>query len=223
MRAAMSQHNFVERLVGRPLFWVVAIFGIAAYPVTRAVTFEIAAPPPVLGTLPEFAFVDQTGAPFTSNDVRGKVWVADFIFTRCPTICPAMTQVMAKVQHRSRNLGSAFRLVSFSIDPANDTPAVLQAYAEKHAFSPRLWSFVTGGSPEAIQTMVNESFKIAAGRDSASPGGMFHGSHFVLVDPRMQIRGYYDSTDAEAIDRLLRDVGLLIAREEAPAVATGQR
>ncbi len=212
---------FAATLVGKPLFWIALVLSIASFPVTRALLNPLPPPPPVLGAVPDFSLVDQDGRPFAAEDLRGKVWIADFIFTRCPSICPAMTTVMSQVQHRSRNLGSAFRLVSISIDPEHDTPAALRAYAEKYAFSPRMWTFATGGSSKDIQKMVSDGFKIAAGQngDGKDPGDIFHGSHFVLVDAAMHIRGYYDSTDKEAVDRLLRDAGLLLSREPRPAVA----
>src|SRR4051812_27712506 len=99
----------VSRLVGRPAFWLLVVaFGLAV-PVLNQVRRTPAPPLPVLGTLPEFKLVDQEGRPFGGADLRGYVWVAGFIFTRCPTICPAITARMGKIQHRARGIENGFR------------------------------------------------------------------------------------------------------------------
>jgi protein SCO1/2 len=169
---------------------------------------------PVLASIPSFRLTDQSGRPFGTIELEGKAWVASFIFTRCATICPAITARMARIQDRTRNLGASFHLVSFSVDPEYDTPERLQAYARAHRASPRLWSFLTG--PEAqVKEAVVEGLKVSMGREKGDDGrleGIFHGSHFVLVDQRGRVRGYYDSEDADAVDRVVRDAGLLANR-----------
>jgi protein SCO1/2 len=122
---------------------------------------------------------------------------------------------MFQFQHRGRGLGQAFHLVSFSVDPTYDTPQVLLDYAKKNRVSPRAWTFLTG-DPEQIKRTVVDGLKVAMGRDADAPeddlNAIFHGTHFVLVDPQMQIRGYYDSNDDDSINRLLRDAGMLANR-----------
>ncbi len=201
-------------LVSRPLFWSLFIALGLAIPIVRALRVALPKPLPVLSSVPEFQFTDQNGQPFGSQQLRGKIWVANAIFTRCPTVCPASTQYMAQVQHRGRGLGEYFHLVSFSVDPDYDTPPKLLAYAKSHKVSPRMWSFLTA-SREELTRFLNDGLKIYMGKDDAERDDLIslgHGSHFVLVDGRMTVRGYYDLTADGALDALLRDAGLLASR-----------
>ena len=168
-------------------------------------------PPPVLGTVPDFRLVDQTGAPFGPERLAGRVWVADFVFTRCPDVCPRMTERLAGVQ---RALGDRADVVSVSVDPTYDTPERLAAFARAHgAVSPR-WHFLTGDS-EQVQQAVLRGFKIAFARESEDIASITHGVHVVLVDGRGRIRGYYDSNDADALERLVTDARRLADRPAA--------
>lgn len=209
----MSLQARLNALVGRPLFWVVLVLGIASYPIARAVTTKLPPRLPVLGQLPDFQLVDQNGKPYGAADLRGRVWVANFIFTRCPTVCPTFTKKMFEIQKRSRNIEPAFHLVSFSVDPEHDTPEALARYARQHRASPRMWSFLTG-TPDDVKRVVVDGLKVAMGREGPDSDfeSIFHGTHFVLVDARGQIRGYYEMSDADAIDRVLRDANLLLNR-----------
>jgi protein SCO1/2 len=213
-----------KRIAGNPGFWLLFVALGLAVPVLTRVLAPAAPPLPELGTLPPFALVDQDGRAFGSNELQGKVWLAGFIFTRCPTICPAITATMGRIQHRARGLEPDFRLVSFSVDPDYDTPARLQAYAATHKASPRMWSFLTG-SYEAVKQTVVDGLKIAIGteaREGEKPAralegqqdfaSIFHGTHFVLVDQRGHIRGYYDSAGGEVVDQVLHDAAMLINR-----------
>jgi protein SCO1/2 len=120
---------------------------------------------------------------------------------------------MAKVQHRARGIEPAFRLVSFSVDPAYDTPARLDEFARRYKASPRMWKFLTG-SLDQMKSTVEEGLKIAMGSPQGETdfASLFHGTHFVLVDQRLRIRGYYDSNAADVEDRLLHDATMLINR-----------
>jgi protein SCO1/2 len=171
-------------------------------------------PLPQLGALPEFSFSRQDGSAWGSAQLRGHPYVANFIFTRCPTVCPAFTRKMARIQKETDAFGPGLQLVSFSVDPTYDTPARLAEYAQKHGANAARWSFLTGDYASIKDTVVN-SFKIYMDRqsmDEADVMGIFHGNHFVLVDGSGQIRGYYESSDDEAFERLLRDAARL-ARE----------
>ena len=155
----------------------------------------------MLGTVPDFRLVDQTGAPFGPDRLAGRVWIADFVFTRCPDVCPRMTERLAAVQ---RALGDRADLVSVSVDPAYDTPARLAAFAREHgADSPR-WHFLTGDT-RYVQEAVLRGFNVAFSRESEDIATLTHGVHVVLVDGRGRIRGYYDSNDADALERLQVD------------------
>jgi protein SCO1/2 len=203
------------KLAGSPALWLAIVALGMAVPVLTRVRTPAPPPLPVLGELPAFSLIDQDGQRFGKAELAGKVWMAGFIFTRCPTICPAITATMARVQKRARGIENDFRLVSFSVDPEFDTPVVLTAFAAKHGASPRMWRFVTGPLGQVRETIV-DGLKIAMG-DGAVKGeqdfaSIMHGTHFVLVDQRGRIRGYYDSTDADVSDRVLADATMLINR-----------
>jgi protein SCO1/2 len=213
-RTAARLQEVVSRLVARPLFWIALLALPAAWPLIWSLKTPVPPKLPVLATLPSFSLTDQAGRPFGTSQLEGRAWVASFIFTRCTTICPAITSKMARIQDRTRNLGSSFHLVSFSVDPEHDTPAVLEVYARAHRASPRRWSFLTGPDERVKETVV-AGLKIAVGREKSEDGrfeGIFHGSHLVLIDQRGRVRGYYDSDDDQVIDRVVRDAGLLANR-----------
>jgi protein SCO1/2 len=163
-----------------------------------------AEPLPEYGTVPAFSLVERSGRPVGLADLRGRPWVADFIFTRCAGICPAMTARMARLRGE---VPAGVRLVSFTVDPVHDTPAVLSEYARR-AGAGETWLFVTGAQKDLHALSVG-GFKLAAEElpaGEAGPDGPFlHSSKFVLVDARAVIRGYYDSSDAAAMERLARD------------------
>ncbi|AKI98557.1 Cytochrome oxidase biogenesis protein Sco1/SenC/PrrC, putative copper metallochaperone [Archangium gephyra] len=169
-----------------------------------------------LGKLPAFRFTRQDGEPFGLQQLQGKPWVANFIFTRCPTICPVFTRKMASVQKQTAEL-DGLALVSFSVDPAYDTPERLTAYAQKHGADPARWSFLTGDYVQLKDTIVG-GFKIAMGREEGGDendiASIFHGSHFVLVDRSGEIRGYYNSEHDDDVARLVLDAARLVKSGE---------
>jgi protein SCO1/2 len=154
---------------------------------------------PVLGTVPGFHLLDERGTAFTDGSMRGHISVVDFIFTRCASSCPHLTARMADLQSRLTPSASDVRLVSFSVDPENDTPQVLLKYAaDAHADAAR-WSFVTGGVDD-VEKAVVVGFKMSAAKiaKGANDYDVVHGDWFVLVDRKGTIRGYYPTgTDAE--------------------------
>src|SRR5437867_474496 len=162
----MSLDERVSRVVGRPIFWIMFLGVIFALPIVRSVRARLPPPLPLLGTISDFTLSDQRGERFGSGELRGKVWVADFIFTRCPTECPLLTERMGKIQHRARNLGNAFQLVSFTVDPEWDTPARLDAYARAHRASPRMWAFLSGPY-DVIRHAVVDGMKIGIGKGAS--------------------------------------------------------
>ncbi|WP_308809811.1 SCO family protein [Archangium lansingense] len=169
-----------------------------------------------LGRLPAFSFTRQDGQPFGLKQLEGRPWVANFIFTRCPTICPVFTRKMAGVQKQTAGLGE-LALISFSVDPKYDTPERLTAYAEKHGADPARWSFLTGEYEQLKDTIVG-GFKIAMGREDGADendiASIFHGSHFVLVDRTGEIRGYYNSEHDDDVARLVLDAERLVKSGE---------
>jgi protein SCO1/2 len=206
------QHR-AAAVVSRPLFWVVIVLLGLAIPVLNQLRRTPPPPLPVLGTLPDFRLTDQDGRSFGGAELRGYVWVAGFIFTRCPTICPAISAKMARIQHRARGIEEGFRLVSFSVDPTYDTPERLSDYARRYKASPRMWKMLTG-SIDTMKGTVEEGLKIAMGQPAGDNdfASLFHGTHFVLVDRDLRIRGYYDSSAPDVEDHLLHDATMLINR-----------
>jgi len=196
---------------GRPLLWVVVLLALAAWPVIWSLRTPVPSPPPVLGAIPSFELTDERGRPFGSEELAGKVWVASFIFTRCPTVCPRITDRMARIQDRTRSLEPALHLVSFSVDPEYDTPARLGEYARSHRASPRMWTFLTG-QIEAVQQTVEKGLRVSMGREQGdpSPASISHGTHLVLVDGTGRIRAYYDPEAPDVVDRVVRDAALLV-------------
>src|SRR5580698_294569 len=158
----------------------------------------------VFGDIPQFELTAQNGRPFHSQDLAGKIWVADFIYTTCPGPCPRMTSQMREVQDAVLKIPDV-RLVSFSVDPANDTPPVLAAYAKEHGAAPSIWYFLTG-SVATLQTLDRDAFKL--GDINAA---MQHSTRFVLVDRQGRIRGYYDTSEAGAISKVISDIRSLAA------------
>ncbi len=200
--------------MARPLFWIALIAAIFSWPIVWSLRTPVPPPLPVLATLPRFELRDEGGRPFGTKDLEGRVWVASFIFTRCATICPNITAKMVKIQGRTKQLESSFHLVSFSVDPEYDTPQRLAAYARLYRASPRMWTFLTGPDDAVKDTVVN-GLKIAVGKEKSDDGrfeGIFHGSHLVLVDGKGRVRRYYDSEDEKVVEKVVRDVGLLVNR-----------
>jgi protein SCO1 len=201
--------GLVGRLVARPAFWLVALALLFGVPLGRSLVRRAPAPQPDLGTLPDFALTDQTGHPFGTRDLRGKVWVANFIFTSCAGSCPLLSQKMAEVARRARHLGPDFHLVSLTVDPERDTPPVLAGYAARYGANPRKWSFLTGDMA-TIQSAVVDGFKVGMGKEKVGDfWEIFHGENLVLVDGQRHIRGYFPAT-AEGIDRLMEALGSVI-------------
>ena len=163
-----------------------------------------------LGQVPRFQLTNQEGQPFGSDQLDGKVWVADFIFTSCRGPCPIISSRMSEMQRPLEK--SDVHLVSFTVDPKTDTPAVLHDYAERlHARSGR-WDFLTG-SVDAIYDLTRKGFKLAVADGSEDEGVPVHSTRAVLVDRRGTIRGYYDMTAPDGVTKLLADTSHLLREQ----------
>ncbi len=163
---------------------------------------------PVWGELPSFSLSDQNSQPFGSADLRGAVWVADFVFTSCPGRCPLLTREMSRIQREITTRGwDDVRLVSISVDPETDTPQTLAAYAQKHGADSKLWRFLTGPR-EQVWNLSVEGFMlpVAAAAEHGGGGPILHSNKFVLADRRGQIRGYYDALEPEQWSKLIADL-----------------
>ncbi len=157
---------------------------------------------PVLGEVASFGLTNSEGEKVSLEDLRGRVWVANFMFTTCSGICPMMTRNMGMIYKDFQN-DDVLRFVSISVNPENDSPEVLKRYAEKNEADPEKWIFLTG-SREDIQKLAAGSFKLG---DIKEP--VFHSSYFSLVDRKGRIRGYYDGTEEKAVQKLILDIARL--------------
>lgn len=190
---------------GRLLVAVALLLAAAALGALRR---PPAAPPPLV--LPPFALTERSGASVSDVDLRGRVWVAGFVFTRCPTVCPRLAQVMAGLQAPLRALpgGDEARLVAISVDPEHDTPAVLSAWARGLDADPARWLFLTG-ERGAIWRLAERGFKLPVARDAGRPGHIIvHSQRLVVVDRGGRLRGWFDALDDPGgRDALLEAVG----------------
>lgn len=160
-------------------------------------------------TVPPFEFTDHRGRKFSSEDVKGKILVVDFFFTRCGSICPKMTTEMQRLDWMLDDpVFDDVTFISHTVDPEYDTPEVLAEYRKKYKASDR-WVFVTGSKEEIYRQGVR-GYYLSAQEDALAPGGFLHSEQFVLVDPMGRIRGNYDGTNGEEVDRLEEEIKLLL-------------
>ena len=157
---------------------------------------------PRLGQIPDFTLVERTGQPIGLSDLNGRVWIADFIFTYCAGPCPLMTAEFVKLQREFKDTDRV-RLVTFTVDPDRDTPQALRDYADRHHAHPEKWLFVTGDRPD-VHRLVVKGFKLGSIEDP-----MMHSTRFVLVDAEGAVRGYYDSEEPAAIEKMVQHARLL--------------
>ena len=163
----------------------------------------------VYHSIADFAFVNQVGDTIRKEDMAGKIYVADFFFTTCPTICPVMKKEMLRVYEQFKG-DPNFRILSHSIDPSHDTQAVLKDYAEKLGVpDAATWNFLTGDQ-EKIFEIGQTSYLTTTMADDMEPGGFLHSGAFLLVDQQGRIRGVYDGTKTDQVDRLLADIPKLL-------------
>jgi protein SCO1/2 len=181
-------------------------------PAWRSTAAE-AGPLPVLGTLPRFELTERSGSAVGLADLHGRVWVATFFFTRCRDTCSLQNARLARLQTEFSTAPDV-RLVSISVDPQHDTPAVLDRYAGGFGADPARWLFLTG-DPTSIAVLAQESFRVSvilaarAAPNGASPV-LGHSPGLVLIDRAGRIRGYYRSEDGAEVDRLRRDVARVL-------------
>lgn len=163
------------------------------------------------GPAPDFSLVERSGRPVSAGDLRGRVWIADFIYTTCQDTCPLQSRSMAALQADLKGHGD-LRSVSITVDPLTDSTALLAAYAERYRADPDRWLFLTG-EVEQIRRIIQDGFRLSAAPvDGATPDPVvFHSSRFVLVDRDGEIRGYYDSNDPQALRRLRDNARGLLA------------
>ncbi len=156
-----------------------------------------------------FSFLNQDGKTVTDQDVRGKVYVVEYFFTTCGTICPQMNSQMQRVQKKF--LGNPnFKILSFTVDPEIDTVAQIKKYATEHHAKAGQWQFLTGEKSKLYE-LARKSFFVLKPAETQNQGDgnsdFIHTNNFVLIDQKMRIRGYYDGTSAHEVDQLMNDIG----------------
>lgn len=175
----------------------------------QAVLARESATLPDLGMLPGFSLVERDGSAVTLETLRGKVWVADFVFTHCAGPCPLLSAKMSRLQKAVSDLEDV-RLVSFTVDPERDTPEVLAEYSQHYNADAQRWLFLTGPK-EPLYRLVGEGFLLAVDAGGPDAGLVTHSTRFVLVDRQGHIRGYYDGAEPGTVEQIVPDIRLLLA------------
>jgi protein SCO1/2 len=157
-------------------------------------------PLPILGSIPEFQLVSQSGQPFDSRALDGHIWIADFFYTTCTGPCPMMSSKMHLLQTQTAAEMPGVRLVSFTVDPQHDTPAVLEDYSKHFKPDPARWTFLTG-DPAKLNDLGLHAFKL-----NGVDGSLGHSTRFVLVDKLRRIRGYYLTSEDDFMPKLMHDI-----------------
>lgn len=167
---------------------------------------------PVYWTVPDFRLTADDGKPITLSDLKGKIWVAEFFFASCAGICLDMNRNMARVQ-KAFSDNPDVCLVSFTVDPKNDTPEVLREFRKNYDAIEGKWIFVTGDK-KAIYRLARRGFKVTAvdvnPKEEGGVTDFIHSDRFILVDRQGRIRGFYNGTDKKQVDKLIADIRKLL-------------
>ena len=177
-------------------------------PVTKTVNGQ-SVTDTVYQTIPAFKYINQYGDSITEKNTDGKIYVADFFFTSCPSICPVMQRNMLDVYKEYKN-SNDIKILSFSIDPKYDSVKVLKKYADKLGIAGNMW-WLLQGKKEDTYTIAEKSFLVAVSADSTVPGGYVHQGYFVLIDKQKRVRGSYDGTNKKQVAQLIEDIKTLKA------------
>jgi protein SCO1/2 len=161
----------------------------------------------VYKTIRDFTFVNQYGDSTGTKNLKGDIYVAEFFFTTCPSICPGMQRNMLHVYDAFKDSAN-FKIVAFTIDPKHDTVPVLKKYADKLGISGNTWWFLNG-EKDKVYDLAAKDYLVAVNADSTVAGGYVHQGYFVLVDKQERVRGAYDGTDMKQVDQLIADIKLL--------------
>lgn len=163
--------------------------------------------------IPHFSgFRNQIGKKISSKDLKGKVWIANFFFTSCPSICPPMIAQMKRLNLKTQDLNEHLQFISFSIDPKTDSPSKLKEYMTSNGILTENWIFLTGDEKKTHELGVKH-FYIHAASAAAAPGGFAHSDGLVLVDKSGFVRGVYRGTQTEQVNLLEKDIRKLLKIE----------
>ena len=157
--------------------------------------------------LPDFAFVDQDSNVVNAASIRNKIFVTEFFFTACPSICPKMQAQMLRVYEKYKD-NPDVQILAFTIDPVRDTVAKLKAYEKKLGIESSKWHLLTGDKDSIYH--LADNFLVSAAEDPDAPGGHIHSGNFILADKQRRLRGYYDGTKEESVQKLLDELDVLL-------------
>ena len=203
--------NVVENLVRSKLFWVFfLIFGFS-YPIYRSLNRTLPPELPIIAQVPDYELISENGQRFGSKDLKGRVYLANFVFARCPSVCPKMLADLEKIQKRVRGTGKKVAIVTFTVDPEHDNEKVLFDLARKHKANPFTWTFLTGTDKDAMFKLYRDGFKVGVEQNPKDMFDIAHSEKIVLVDGENRVRGFY-SFETNDVNKLMIDVGLLINR-----------
>lgn len=163
----------------------------------------------VYHSIRDFSFIDQDGNTITQDTFKDKIYIADFFFTTCPTICPIMKTQMLRIYEKYKDNPQVL-ILSHTIDPKHDSVSVLHDFAERLGVQSSKWHFVTGDQ-DNIYDIGQNYYMVTSLEDPDEPGGYIHSGAFLLIDKARQVRGIYDGTDKEKVEVLLRDIDQLLA------------
>jgi protein SCO1/2 len=152
-----------------------------------------------------FQYTNQDNKPYGSKDLKGKVWVADFIFTNCQTVCPPMTANLARLQKMAKDKKLDVHFVSFSVDPQNDNPEALRAFSDKFSADRTNWNFLTGYSQEEIERFAKKNFRTLVDKPDNSDQ-VVHGTSFFLIDQNGKVVKKYSGVSNTPYEEILRDI-----------------
>lgn len=207
--------GFGRPLLSNPWFYFALIL-MAIITFTRPFLRHVAQPLPIIKVIPQFEFVSQDGSVFGSAQLSGKPYVASFIFTRCQTACPLISQRLAELQKQFADGGLPVRLVSFSVDPSYDRPEVLRSFAGNYKQNPKVWNFVTSRSESESSGylgFIESAFAVAVSDGSNSEPqtamNIAHSEKLLLVDASGQLRGVFSATPEGLEEIFHRSVALM--------------
>lgn len=206
----------------RNIWWVSGVLGIVTITAIRPLLRRIPeAPAPMFALPADYELVDHHKDAFTPQTLRNKVWVAGFVFTSCPSICPTVTKSMADLRGRFDRLKLDIEMVSFTVDPTRDTPEVLAAYAAQWGAENPRWRFVTG-EPEDVIGLVRHGFYLGVGppqpTGAANMYDISHSSQLALVDGKGNVRGFYGIEPNEGLDEIFHRAQHVLAEQASKAV-----
>lgn len=162
-------------------------------------------------SIPDFKFVNQDSAYVTNTDLKDYIYVSDFFFISCPSICPIVKKQMLRIYDKFKS-NDKVKLVSHTIDPKRDTPAKLKQYADKLNIDTDKWMFLTGEKGEILD--IADDYFVSAFEDKDAPGGFDHSGKIILTDTKRHIRAFAEGTDPEDVDQLLKDIDKLLQEYE---------